>query len=199
MTVKGQSGLHVSIHEAACIDYAGMNLRRSEGTNFRAQLTPGLTNAAVVRQAPFNTPWRTLQIANNGAGLIESSLILNLNEPNKLGDVSWFKPMKYVGVWWEMHLELKTWNAGPKHGATTENTIKHIDFAAKHGLGGVLGRRLEQGLGRPVVRQWFGLQLHRGLSRFRYRGGLRPCPVQRRAADRPPRDRRQRLPLRTAA
>jgi alpha-glucosidase len=138
MTVKGKSGLHVSIHEAACIDFAGMNLRRSEATFFRAALTPGLTNAAVVREAPFNTPWRTLQISDTAAGLVDSSLILNLNEPNKLGDVSWFKPMKYVGVWWEMHLETKSWNSGPKHGATTENAIKHIDFAAEHGFGGVL-------------------------------------------------------------
>ncbi|NBW07434.1 MAG: glycoside hydrolase family 97 protein [Caulobacteraceae bacterium] len=151
ITVKGQSGLHVSIHEAACVDYAGMNLRRSEATKFRAQLTPGLTNAAVVREAPFNTPWRTLQISDTAAGLVESSLILNLNEPNKLGDVSWFKPMKYVGVWWEMHLELKTWNAGPKHGATTENTIKHIDFAAKHGFGGVL----VEGWNKGWDGQWF--------------------------------------------
>ena len=151
MTVKGRSGLHVSIHEAACIDYAGMNLRRSEGTRFRAQLTPGLTNAAVVRALPFNTPWRTLQVSDTGAGLIESSLILNLNEPNRLGDVSWFKPMKYVGVWWEMHLELKSWNSGPKHGATTENTIKHIDFAAQHGFGGVL----VEGWNKGWDGQWF--------------------------------------------
>lgn len=151
ITVKGQSGLHVSIHEAACVDYAGMNLRRSEATKFRAQLTPGLTNAAVVREAPFNTPWRTLQISETAAGLVESSLILNLNEPNKLGDVSWFKPMKYVGVWWEMHLELKTWNAGPKHGATTANTLKHIDFAAEHGLGGVL----VEGWNKGWDGQWF--------------------------------------------
>ncbi len=138
ITVRGRSGTHVSIHEAALIDYAGMNLRRSEGTGFRAQLTPGLTNAAVVREAPFHTPWRTLQISDSAAGLAESSLILNLNEPNRLGDVSWVKPMKYVGIWWEMHLELKSWNSGPKHGATTENAIKHIDFAAKHGFDGVL-------------------------------------------------------------
>lgn len=151
MTVKNRSGLHVSIHEAACLDYAGMNLRRSEATRFRAQLTPGLTNAAVVRALPFNTPWRTLQIADTGAGLIESSLILNLNEPNKLGDVSWFKPMKYVGVWWEMHLELKSWNSGPKHGATTENAIKHIDFAAQHGFGGVL----VEGWNKGWDGQWF--------------------------------------------
>ena len=151
ITVKGESGLHVSIHEAACVDYAGMNLRRSEATKFRAQLTPGLTNAAVVREAPFNTPWRTLQISDTAAGLVESSLILNLNEPNKLGDVSWFKPMKYVGVWWEMHLELKSWASGPNHGATTENTIKHIDFAAKHGFGGVL----VEGWNKGWDGQWF--------------------------------------------
>jgi len=138
MTIRNESGLHVAIHEAACIDHAGMNLRRSEGRNFRAQLTPGLTNAAVVRAVPFVSPWRTLQISDSAAGLIDSSLILNLNEPNALGDVSWFKPMKYVGVWWEMHLELKSWNSGPKHGATTENAIRHIDFAAEHGFGGVL-------------------------------------------------------------
>lgn len=138
ITLRGRSGTHVSIHEAALIDYAGMNLRRSEGLNFRAQLTPGLTNAAVVREAPFHTPWRTLMISDSAAGLVESNLILNLNEPNKLGDVSWVKPMKYVGIWWEMHLELKSWESGPKHGATTENAIKHIDFAAKHGFGGVL-------------------------------------------------------------
>ena len=66
------------------------------------------------------------------------ALTLNLNEPNVLGDVSWVKPMKYVGVWWEMHLDLKSWASGPKHGATNENVRKHIDFAAKHGFGGVL-------------------------------------------------------------
>ena len=67
-----------------------------------------------------------------------SPLILNLNEPNKLGDVSWVTPMKYVGVWWEMHLDQKTWASGPKHGATNRNVISHIDFAAAHGFGGVL-------------------------------------------------------------
>ncbi len=138
MTVRNESGLHVSIHEAALIDYAGMNLRRAEGRKFRAQLTPGLTNAAVVRATPFTSPWRTLQISDTAAGLVESSLILNLNAPNAIGDVSWFKPMKYIGVWWEMHLDLKTWGSGPKHGATTANAVRHIDFAAEHGFGGVL-------------------------------------------------------------
>lgn len=138
LTVRTDDGLHVSIHEAALTDYSGMNLRRVEGGRFKAFLTPGLTNAAVELTAPFTTPWRTLQIADRAGDLVESSLILNLNEANALGDVSWFRPMKYIGIWWEMHLDLKTWSSGPKHGATTESAIKHIDFAAEHGFGGVL-------------------------------------------------------------
>ncbi|KAF1718441.1 alpha-glucosidase [Pseudoxanthomonas yeongjuensis] len=138
ITLRTDNGLHISIHEAELIDYAGMNLTRVEDRKFRAMLTPGIGDGKVVRTAPFNTPWRTLQIADNAGDLVTSSLILNLNEPNKLGDVSWVKPMKYVGVWWEMHLDRKTWASGPKHGATDENVMRHIDFAAKHGLGGVL-------------------------------------------------------------
>jgi alpha-glucosidase len=92
----------------------------------------------VRRTAPFTTPWRTLQIADSAGGLYMSNLILNLNEPNKLGDVSWFKPAKYVGIWWEMHLGISTWASGPKHGATTANAKRYIDFAAKNGFRGVL-------------------------------------------------------------
>lgn len=138
ITFKLADGTHLSIHEAALVDYSGMNLSRVDGRKFKAALTPGIGGPKVVRNAPFATPWRTLQVANDAAGLAMSSLILNLNEPNKLGDVSWFKPMKYVGVWWEMHLDKKTWASGPKHGATNENVMRHIDFAAKNGFGGVL-------------------------------------------------------------
>ncbi|WP_421737305.1 glycoside hydrolase family 97 protein [Caulobacter sp.] len=138
MTVRTDNGLHIAFHEAALVDYSGMNLTRVEGRRFKANLTPGVGGPKVVRAAPFPTPWRTMQIADTAGGLVESSLVLNLNEPNRLGDVSWIKPMKYVGVWWEMHLDKKTWASGAKHGATTENAIKHIDFAAKHHLGGVL-------------------------------------------------------------
>jgi alpha-glucosidase len=152
LTVRTDDGLHVSIHEAALTDYSGMNLRRVEGGRFKAALTPGLTNAAVQLTAPFVTPWRTIQIADNAASLVASSLILNLNEPNALGDVSWFEPMKYVGVWWEMHLDKKTWASGPKHGATTENVIRHIDFAAAHGFGGVL----VEGWNKGWDGDWFG-------------------------------------------
>ena len=139
ITLRTKDGLHVSIHEAALVDYSGMNLTRVDGRKLKAALTPGSGGAArVVRATPFHTPWRTLQVARRAGDLVESSLILNLNEPNALGDVSWVKPMKYVGVWWEMHLDLKTWAAAPKHGATNENVRRHIDFAAANGFGGVL-------------------------------------------------------------
>ncbi|MGY1410360.1 glycoside hydrolase family 97 protein [Luteimonas sp. A611] len=139
ITLRTGDGLHVSIHEAALVDYSGMNLTRVEGRKLKAALTPGSgTSAKVSVATPFSTPWRTLQIAPRAGDLVESSLILNLNEPNRLGDVSWVKPMKYVGVWWEMHLDLKTWASGAKHGATNENVRRHIDFAAEHGFGGVL-------------------------------------------------------------
>ncbi len=138
ITLRTEDGLHISIHEAALVDYSGMNLTRIEGRTLRADLTPGIGGGKVVRSAPFNTPWRTFMLSSDAAGLAMSSLILNLNEPNALGDVSWVKPMKYVGVWWEMHLDTKTWASGPRHGATNENVMRHIDFAAKNGFDGVL-------------------------------------------------------------
>ena len=138
LTLRDDSGLHISIHEAALVDYAGMNLARGDDDVLRAALTPGSDGAAVVRTLPFNTPWRTIQIGEHAADLAESSLILNLNEPNQLGDVSWFTPAKYVGMWWSLHLETQTWGTGPKHGATTANTERYIDFAAANGFRGVL-------------------------------------------------------------
>ena len=77
-------------------------------------------------------------MAKNAVGLLNSSLILNLNEPNKLGDVSWVKPGKYVGIWWAMHIRERTWGSGPIHGATTAETKRYMDFAAKYGFDGVL-------------------------------------------------------------
>lgn len=138
ITFRFGDGTHLSIHEAALVDYSGMNLTRVEERKLKADLTPGIGEGKVVRAAPFDTPWRTLLLSDDAAGLAMSSLTLNLNEPSALGDVSWVEPMKYVGVWWEMHLDLKSWASGPKHGATNENVRKHIDFAAKHGFGGVL-------------------------------------------------------------
>ncbi len=138
MTIRTEDGLHIAFHEAALIDYSGMWLRRTEGQRFRAQLAPASEGWKVRRKAPFHTPWRTLQIADTAGGLYESDLILNLNEPNVLGDVSWFKPAKYVGIWWELHLDRSSWASGPRHGATRENARRHIDFAAANGFRGVL-------------------------------------------------------------
>lgn len=138
ITLRSDSGLHVAIHEAALVDYAGMWLRRTEGQRLRAQLSPSADGWKVRRSLPFSTPWRTLQIADRAGGLVESDLALNLNEPNVLGDVSWVKPSKYLGVWWSMHLDQESWATGARHAATTAKTRKVIDFAAANGFRGVL-------------------------------------------------------------
>jgi len=137
ITLRTDDGVHLSIHEAALVDYAGMNLMKGGDGRLRASLTPG-SPAKAVRHTPFATPWRTITISDRAGGLVESNLSLNLNEPNTLGDVSWFTPHKYVGVWWSLHLDKETWATGAKHGATTANTKRHIDFAAANGFRGVL-------------------------------------------------------------
>jgi alpha-glucosidase len=153
LTLRLASGVHLSFHEAALVDYSAMWLRRVEGTLFRASLSPSPGGPKVERTAPFATPWRTLQISPDAAGLITGSdLILNLNEPNLLGDVSWVVPHKYIGIWWGMHLDRWTWGAGPRHGATTGNVRRYIDFAARHGFRGVL----VEGWNRGWEGQWWG-------------------------------------------
>ena len=138
MTVRLPSGLHLSFHEAALVDYTAYVLDHRRPGILRTSLTPWSDGIRVRTQTPFKTPWRTVQIAPNAAKLLDSTLILNLNEPNRLGDVSWVEPGKYVGIWWAMHLKQKTWEAGPKHGATTEETKRYVDFAARNGFKGVL-------------------------------------------------------------
>src|SRR5690606_38553050 len=138
MTPRTGSDLHIACHEAALLDYSAMNLMRVEGRRLRAALFPGTGTAKVSRTAPFATPWRVILLSDDAGGLATSDLVLNLNAPNALGDVSWVKPMKYLGIWWEMHLETKSWASGAIHGATTDEAIRYIDFAAEHGFGGVL-------------------------------------------------------------
>lgn len=138
MTIRTDDGLHIAFHEAALVDYSGMNLQNEGDGRFRAILTPSSTGAKVSRLAPFATPWRTMQMSDNAGGLVTNDLVLNLNEPNKLGDVNWVEPFKYVGVWWAMHLDKETWGPGPRHGATTANVKRYIDFASQHGFRGVL-------------------------------------------------------------
>lgn len=138
MTVRLDDGTHLAFHEAALVDYSGMWLQRLTGQRFRAHLSPSSRGAKVVRTGAFNTPWRSIRIADGAAGLVQSDLELNLNEPNKLGDTSWFKPAKYIGIWWGMISGKWSWAQGPQHGATTARTKEYIDFAARHGFRGVL-------------------------------------------------------------
>ena len=140
MTLRLADGTHLSFHEAALVDYSAMNIARVEGTMLKAVLTPSSQGAKVVRTTPIETPWRTIAIAPDAKSLYSAAnqLILNLNEPNRLGDVSWVHPRKYVGIWWGMHLDTQSWSNGPKHGATTSNAIAMIDFAAKYKIPGLL-------------------------------------------------------------
>ncbi len=137
-TFKLPSGTHISIHEAALVDYAAMTLNQKRPGTLKADLTPWSDGSLVKTSANFKSPWRTIQISKDAVGLLNSNLILNLNEPNKLGDVSWVEPGKYVGIWWGMHIETNTWGSGDKHGATTSETMRYMDFAAEHGFSGVL-------------------------------------------------------------
>ena len=150
--------IYASIHEAALTDFPEMTLRlrltkderqkakgfeekfRVQSSEFKVQLAsyPDKTKA-IFEKDSFITPWRTIQISDKAVGLINSNLILNLNEPCALeGDLSWIKPMKYVGVWWGMHLGVESWVMDERHGATTENAKRYIDFAADNKIDAVL-------------------------------------------------------------
>jgi len=143
LTLQAADGSCYAVHEAALTDYPSMTLVRRGtadrgATTFKADLVPWSTGVRAYARGELVTPWRTLVTADDPGGLIESTLELNLNEPSRIADCSWIKPMKYTGIWWEMHLFTKTWAGGPLHGATTANAERVIDFAARCGLGGVL-------------------------------------------------------------
>ncbi|HEY9221522.1 MAG TPA: glycoside hydrolase family 97 protein [Lutibacter sp.] len=178
VTMKTEEGLYLSFHEAALVDYSDMTLKiDKENLSMTSELVGSeRTGYKVKREIPFHTPWRTLQIAEKAGDLIESRLIVNLNEPNKIGDVSWFKPTKYTGIWWEMHLGKSTWDmsaqqdmsshttlAKPhgKHGATTENAKAYIDFSAKNNIGAVLVEGWNTGW-----EHWIGFEDREGVFDF---------------------------------
>jgi alpha-glucosidase len=131
-------GLYLSIHEAALVDYASMNLRRTAERTLKADLMPWSDGVLVRKHGPFVTPWRTVLVGESPMALADSRIELNLNEPTRLRDTSWIHIGKYVGVWWEMHLNRSTWASGERHGANNANVKRYIDFAAKNGFGGVL-------------------------------------------------------------
>ena len=177
-TMKADNGLHLSFHEAKLIDYAGMTLKVDTiSLKLTSELVGSeITGYKVKRTTPFETPWRTILITEKATELIDSKLALNLNDPNKLGDVSWFKPTKYTGIWWEMHLGKSTWDmsaqqdmrsfttkAKPhgKHGATTENAKKLIDFSAENGIGAMLVEGWNTGW-----EHWIGFEDREGVFDF---------------------------------
>ena len=158
LQMKSNDGLYINIHEAACINYPTMHLNLDDKNMvFESWLTPDATGLKGYMQTPCKTPWRTILVSDDARDMLSSHLILNLNEPCKIKDTSWIHPTKYVGVWWEMIVGKNSWNytdefpsvqlgitdyskAKPngKHGATTANVKKYIDFAAENGIDQVL-------------------------------------------------------------
>ncbi len=179
VTMRTEDGLYLSFHEANLTDYAGMTLKvDAEKLSMTSELVGSDRKGyKVKRSLPFQTPWRTIQIAEKAGDLITSNLIVNLNEPNKIGDVSWFKPKKYVGIWWEMHLGVSTWDIGATqdmttfidknkkakstHGATTENAKRYIDFASENNIEGLLVEGWNTGW-----EHWIGFEDREGVFDF---------------------------------
>lgn len=173
LQMKSEDGVYINIHEAALIDYPCMHLEIGEDNfTFHSVLTPDATGKMAHIQTPCHTPWRTIMITDDARKTLASRLILNLNEPCKIEDTSWIKPVKYVGVWWEMITNKSHWSytddfksihlgvsdyskAKPhgRHGATNENVRRHIDFAAEHGFSQVLVEGWNEGW-----EDWFGHQ-----------------------------------------
>jgi glucan 1,4-alpha-glucosidase len=170
LMMKTADGFYINIHEAALVDYPAMNLMVNKQTfGLSSHLVPDAFGNKAYMQAPCKTPWRTIVVSDKAADILASKLILNLNEPTRIRDVSWIRPQKYVGIWWEMHVGKATWNYSDvnnvrlsetnwaslkpngKHGATTENTKRYIDFAAKHGFDGILVEGWNTGW-----EDWFG-------------------------------------------
>ena len=158
MLMKTDDGVYVNIHEAALIGYPAMLLDvDTDKHDMKSHLVPDRLGVSAYLQMPFNTPWRTLIVSDDARDILSSQLVLNLNEPNKIEDTSWIKPMKFMGVWWEMFTgNQKTWaysddhlakpgvtdysklKPNGRHPANTENVKKYIDFASANGIDGVL-------------------------------------------------------------
>lgn len=170
LMLKSKDGLYINIHEAALVDYSCMSLNLDD-KNFVLEsfLTPDAIGDKGYMQAPTQSPWRTIVVSDKAADILASKLILNLNEPTKYKDVSWIKPVKYIGVWWEMITGKSTWaytdlenvqlgvtdysktTPNGKHAANTKHVKEYIDFAAKNGFDAVLVEGWNQGW-----EDWFG-------------------------------------------
>ncbi|MDB5017315.1 MAG: glycoside hydrolase family 97 protein [Mucilaginibacter sp.] len=154
LMMKTADGLYINIHEAALSNYTSMQLHVDTKTlKLTANLVPDAVGNKAYMEAPCSTPWRTIIVSDKAADILTSKMILNLNEPSKIENTSWIKPMKFVGIWLEMQTGKSTWNYADradtlgvdgqlipngKHGANTANVKRYIDFAAKNGINGVL-------------------------------------------------------------
>lgn len=170
LMMKSKDGLYINIHEAALVDYSCLSLNLDDKNYvLESVLTPDAIGNKGYMQAPSQSPWRTIVVSDKATDILASKLILNLNEPTKYKDVSWIKPVKYVGVWWEMITGKSTWaytdiesvqlgvtdysklKPNGKHGANTAHVKEYIDFAAKNGLDAVLVEGWNEGW-----EDWFG-------------------------------------------
>ncbi|HEX5655312.1 MAG TPA: glycoside hydrolase family 97 protein [Chitinophagaceae bacterium] len=163
LMMKSADGLYINIHEAALVNYPAMNLVLDKSSfRFRSHLVPDAVGNKAYLQTPVKTPWRTILVSDKAGDILLSRTILNLNEPAHTKDVAWIRPQKFVGVWWEMHVGKSSWDysggqvgsqqaAKVPHGANTANVKRYIDFAARHGFGGVLVEGWNQGW-----EDWFG-------------------------------------------
>ena len=154
LMLKTADGLYINIHEAALVNYASMQLHANTQTfSLTASLVPDAVGNKAYLHAPAVTPWRTIIISDNAPDILSSNMILNLNDPSVIKDPSWIKPMKFAGVWWEMQTGKSGWNYADnaddlskdgqlipngKHGASTPNVKRYIDFAAANNIKGVL-------------------------------------------------------------
>lgn len=149
ITIERADGGYAFVHEAALTDYPAQNLYMQDGV-LRTYLTPWLDNGKTTDvkaylSTPSASPWRLVILAQDLRELTASRIMLNLNEPCQIEDTSWIKPMKFIGIWWGMHMKSMTWEQGPKHGATTANMERYMRFAKAHGIDGVLAEGWNQG------------------------------------------------------
>ena len=171
LLMKTDEGLYINLHEAALVDYSCMHLNLNDSTMvFESWLTPDAQGNKGYMQTPCHTPWRTIIVSDDARNILASRLTLNLNEPCKIEDTSWIKPVKYIGVWWDMITGKGSWaytdevpsvklgetnyvqtTPNGKHSANTENVKRYIDFAAKHGFDQVLVEGWNEGW-----EDWFG-------------------------------------------
>lgn len=138
MSMRKDNGTHLFIHEAAIVKYPDMTIKNMGDGTMKCELTPWKNGVKAYVKAPFHTPWRMVVVSPDAKGLVASAMMVNLNEPSKLAQSEWIKPMTYMGIWWEMHLGSKQWKEGKMQAATTEEAKRYIDFAAANDIPGVV-------------------------------------------------------------